>query len=181
VPRPEFAADLRRQLLDALGITGGTMTTTTSVNATGLIPYICVSPAADAIAFYRDAFGATETLRVSAPDGRIGHAEITIGSVRIMLSDEYAEIGVLSPKTLGGSGFALYLEVDDCDAVYGRAIDAGATSEREPADQTHGNRTATLRDPFGHRWMISQSVEDLTLDEYREREEGWDVTGTPDA
>src|SRR4051794_39400205 len=115
-PRPEFVADLRRRLLAELGITtGGTMSNT--MTASRVIPYICVSPASDALSFYANAFGAVETLRVAAPDGRIGHAEISIGDARIMLSDEYAEIGVLSPTTLGGSGFALYLEVGDCDAV----------------------------------------------------------------
>ncbi len=189
-PRPEFAADLRRRLLGELGIvtpTGGTMTSTTPastvVHASGLVPYICVSPAADALAFYADVFGGVETLRVAAPDGRIGHAEMRIGAVRLMLSDEYAEIGVLSPKTLGGSGFSLYLEVDDCDAVYARAVAAGATGQREPADQDHGNRTATLLDPFGHRWMLSTHIEDLSLSEYQRRSaaEGWSTTGAPDA
>jgi uncharacterized glyoxalase superfamily protein PhnB len=190
-PRPEFTADLRRRLLGELGIvptTGGPMATTNidatarEVRAHALIPYICVSPAVDALAFYAEAFGAQETLRVVAPDGRIGHAEIKIGDVRMMLSDEYADIGVLGPRTLGGSGFALYLEVEDCDAVFARAVGAGATSLRDPADQDHGNRTATILDPFGHRWMLSAPVETVSLAEYQRRSAavGWTATGTLD-
>jgi uncharacterized glyoxalase superfamily protein PhnB len=185
-PRPEFVADLRGRLLRELGVTttpGGTMTTTTAVRAQSLIPYICVSPADEALAFYAEAFGATETLRVVGPDNRIGHAEITIGDVHIMLSDEYPDIGVLSPTSLGGSGFSLYLEVDDCDAVFERAVAAGATAQREPADQDHGNRTATISDPFGHRWMISAHIEDITLEEYQRRSAtgGWETTGAREA
>jgi uncharacterized glyoxalase superfamily protein PhnB len=189
-PRPEFTADLRRTMLRELGILppdgGATMTNATTTTATGhvhsLMAYITVSPAADAIEFYARAFGAEEIMRVEG-DGRVGHAEIQIGAVRIMLSDEYPELGVKSPVTLTGSPVGLYLEVDNCDAVFERATAAGATSLRPPEDQPHGNRTATISDPFGHRWMISQPIEDISLAEYRDRsvDDGWEVSGRSDA
>jgi uncharacterized glyoxalase superfamily protein PhnB len=189
-PRPEFTADLRGRMLRELGILppdGGTNMTTTATTTgapavRSLMAYITVSPAADAIAFYERAFGAVEMMRVES-DGRVGHAEIQIGDVRIMLSDEYADIAVLSPTTLHGTPVALYLEVEDCDAVHDRAVAAGATSLRPPEDQSHGNRTATISDPFGHRWMLSQPIENLSIDDYRDRaaNEGWNVSGRADA
>jgi uncharacterized glyoxalase superfamily protein PhnB len=142
------------------------------IAATALRAYLAVSDARAAIDFYGRALGAVEQFRVVGDDGRLGHAELTIGDVGLMLSDEYPEHGVPSPTTLGGSGVLLYLEVPDCDAAHDRAVAAGATSLRPPEDQTHGNRTATIADPFGHRWMLSQRLEAFDLDTYANREGG---------
>ena len=168
---PAFAARLRRLLEAALTAppdpeTDVTMTdpstTTTAaatIGSTTLVPYLAVAGAPAAIDWYRDVFGAIETLRFVGDDGRIGHAELTIGDAKIMLADEYPEIGVVGPTTLGNTSVALHLEVVDVDHTYGRAIEAGAVSLTEPGDQTHGNRNATITDPFGHRWMISQPID----------------------
>ena len=125
-----------------------------------------------ALEWYGRAFGAEEQFRVVGDDGRLGHAEFTIGTARFMLSDEYPEIGVASPTTLGGAGAALHLSVSDVDTLFARAVDAGATTLSAPADQPHGARHGTLLDPFGHRWMLSQQLEEFDVDTYRDRSEG---------
>ena len=118
-----------------------------------LTAYLCVNGASDALAFYKQAFGADEQYRMTGDDGRIGHAELSIGGTTIFLSDEWPEMGVLSPKTLKGNGVSFVLAVDDLDAVWQRAIDAGATAERPIVDQPHG-RGGWIVDPFGHRWSL---------------------------
>ena len=142
------------------------------VTTTVLTPYLTVQGAAAAIDWYRDAFGATEAFRVVGDDGRVGHAELTIGGARLMLSDEYPEIGVLAPASLGGASAAMHLGVADVDAAFERAVAAGATVQQPPADQPHGSRQGTLVDPFGHRWMLSQELEAFDLDTYRQRTAG---------
>lgn len=146
-----------------------TNTTTTALAAT---PYLCVHDGTGAIDWYVSAFEADEQLRVVGDDGRLGHAELVVGSARLMLSDEHPEIGVLSPRALGGTAVTIHLEVADVDSTYARAVAAGATALNEPADQPHGARHGTLVDPFGHRWMLSQQVEHLSIDEYAARSEG---------
>jgi uncharacterized glyoxalase superfamily protein PhnB len=136
------------------------MTTTepSTTTAQTLIPYLAVAGAAAAIDWYTDVLGAIETTRFVGDDGRVGHAEIMIGGAWIMLADEFPEMDVVGPLGRGGSSVMLHLEVVDVDHTYARAVDAGAAGLREPADQGHGNRNATLDDPFGHRWMISQPI-----------------------
>jgi len=190
-PRAGFATVLRNRLEEVLDMSTPTVSDTTrTLSATALVPYLCVDGADRAIAFYRHAFGAVETLRIAEPDGRVGHAELTIGSVTIMLSDEYPDSDAISPTTLGGTPVALHLEVPDVDMVHERTVAAGATSLREPADQFHGNRNAVVRDPFGHRWMLSTPVEALTTEELAARaaDDGFETTtgaapspGAPDA
>jgi PhnB protein len=118
-------------------------------------PYLCVKGAASALDFYAHAFGAVEALRLAAPGDRIGHAEIRIGGAPIFLADEFPEIGVLSPATLGGSPVTIHLTVPDVDALFTRAVAAGATVLRPLADQGRGHRNGKLTDPFGHTWMLS--------------------------
>jgi PhnB protein len=132
-------------------------------------PYLIFSGASDAIAFYKKALGAEEILRMDAPGGRIGHAELQIGDSRIMLADEHPEFQALSPKTIGGSPVTLHLYVENVDAAVERAIAAGATLVRPVADQFYGDRTGGIADPFGYRWFIATHKEDLTLDEIRRR------------
>jgi PhnB protein len=178
-PRPAFARDLRARLVDALGLTVDLPPRGTTA-ASALVPYLAVRGGAAAIDWYVEALGAVEQLRVVGDDGRIGHAELAIGGVRLMLADEYPEIDVLSPQSLGGSPVLLHLTVADVDAAFARAVRAGATSLSEPADQSHGNRHGTLVDPFGHRWMLSQVLEQLDVATYAERSRGtgFEVVGT---
>lgn len=134
-----------------------------------MTPYLCVAGAADAIAFYVRAFGAVETMRLAEPGGRIGHAEITIGGAPLMLSDEYPEEGVKSPKTIGGTPVAIHVYVPDVDALAERAAAAGATIVRPVADQFYGDRSTTLLDPFGHRWFFATRKEELSNEEVQRR------------
>ncbi|HLZ69858.1 MAG TPA: VOC family protein [Dehalococcoidia bacterium] len=115
--------------------------------------YLCAKGAAEAIQFYTRAFGATERYRLEMPDGRIGHAEIVIGDTLLMLSDEAPELGVFSPRSLGGNSTSFVFDVDDADAAFQRALDAGATVERPLQDEPYG-RGGWVVDPFGHRWSI---------------------------
>jgi PhnB protein len=118
--------------------------------------YLCAKGAAEAIDFYRRAFAAEEIQRLTGPDGHIGHAEITIGATTLMISDEWPEGNVFSPQTLGGSATAFVLDVPDCDAVFERALAAGAKLNRPMKDEPYG-RGGWLEDPFGHRWSIMTS------------------------
>jgi PhnB protein len=134
-----------------------------------LTPYLIVKNAAGAIEFYQKAFGATELSRFDDTGGRIGHAELQIGDSRIMLSDEYPEIGVLSPLSLGGSGLHLHLYVANVDTVARQAIAAGATVVRPVEDQFYGDRGGKLQDPFGHVWSIASHLEDVSMEEAHKR------------
>ena len=135
-----------------------------------LVPYITVKGAARAIDFYKNVFGAVESgARYTEPGGRIGHAEISIDGAQIMLSDEHPEIDVLSPDTLGGTPMTLHLQVRDAAATVARAAAAGATVQRAVQDQPYGERSGTIKDPFGHRWMIATPFEDVSKDELQRR------------
>jgi PhnB protein len=135
-------------------------------------PYLAIRGAADAIAFYKKAFGAREAgPPMTGPDGKIGHAEITIGDSRIMLSDEAPDMGAKSPKALGGTPISIVLYVADCDATTKQAVAAGATVTREPADQFYGDRAASLEDPFGFQWHLHTHIEDVTPEEMQRRME----------
>ena len=134
-----------------------------------LFAYLCVNDAAKAIDFYAAAFGATEKFRLTEPSGRIGHAELDFGGVTLMLSDEYPECDIRAPKALGGTPVTIHLHVDNADAVIGRALEAGATLERAPQDEFYGERGGVVRDPFGHRWNIGHSIEELSPEEMQRR------------
>ena len=132
-------------------------------------PYLCIDGAADAIRFYTHVFGAAERMRIPAPEGKIGHAELTIGDSVIMVADEYPEMGVLGPRTVGGTPVTLHVYVPDVDAAYERAVAAGAKALRPVANQFYGDRSGTFEDPFGHRWYIASHVEDVDPDEMARR------------
>jgi PhnB protein len=132
-------------------------------------PYLCTHDASRAIEFYKAAFGAIETMRIGAPGGKVGHAEIKIGDALIMLADEYPELGVLSPQTLKGTSVTLHLVVPNVDQLIDSAVAAGATLQRPVKDEFYGMRTGTVIDPFGHRWMIGTVTEQLTNKEVEER------------
>jgi PhnB protein len=121
----------------------------------GVTPYLCANGAADAIEFYKRAFGATERYRLDDEAGRIGHAEIVVHGTVLYLSDEWQAMKVLSPNTLGGHSVSFVIDVDDVDAEFQRAVEAGATVERPITDAPYG-RGGWLVDPFGHRWSIQQ-------------------------
>ena len=183
-PDARFVARLRQRVVDALtdlptvdlpersSTVSTTPTTTTTPRTTSAItPYICVSPAIDALAWYGDALEAVETIRYTGDDGRIGHAEITIAGAAVMLSDEYPELEVLSPTTLGGTPTTLHVEVADVDAVYARVVAAGARVPAPPKDEAYGARSFTMIDPFGHRWMIQTPTGEM-----QDQVEGYTIT-----
>lgn len=132
-------------------------------------PYLIVNGAASAIDFYKKAFGATELMRMPGPGGRIAHAEIKIGDSPIMLADEAPETPYRSPQSLGGSPVSILLYVEDVDAVFERAVSAGAKVQRPLADQFYGDRTGGVTDPFGHIWYIATHKEDVSPEEMKKR------------
>jgi PhnB protein len=132
-------------------------------------PYLIVSDGAGAIAFYAEAFGATERMRHTMPDGRIGHAELTIGASMIMLADEFPEQNARGPGALGFSPVGLHLFVADVDALVACATAAGATLLRPVADHFYGDRNGSVRDPFGHVWHVTTHIEDVSPDEIARR------------
>jgi PhnB protein len=136
-----------------------------------LTPYLIVRNAPQALDFYTRAFGAEEAFRLTDPAGRIGHAHMTIGDSAFMLADEHPEWGALSPVSIGGSPITLHLEVADADTAAARAIEAGATLLRPVEDQFHGNRSGMVADPFGHKWSLSQRLEELSPEELQRRYE----------
>jgi PhnB protein len=132
-------------------------------------PYLCIDGASDAIEFYGTVFGATERMRMPAPEGKIGHAELEIGDSVIMLSDEYPDMGMRGPKALGGTPITLSVYVEDVDTVFDRAVNAGAKVLRPVENQFYGDRSGQFEDPFGHRWSVATHVEDVPPDEMAKR------------
>jgi PhnB protein len=132
-------------------------------------PYLCIKGAADAIEFYKKAFGATEVMRLAQPDGRIGHAELQLGDSRVMLADEFPDMNFRGPHSIGGTAVHLHLYVEDVDAVVGRAVGVGAKVLRPVQDQFYGDRSGSVADPYGHVWHVATHKEDLSMDEIRRR------------
>ncbi len=122
-----------------------------------------------AIAFHAEAFGAREKFRLVEPSGRVGHAELEFGDTIVMLSDEYPEMGLVGPQTRGGTVMSMHLHVDDADALIARAVAAGAVLVRAAADHFYGERSGTVRDPFGHEWNIGHSIETVSPAEMQRR------------
>jgi PhnB protein len=131
--------------------------------------YLYVHDAAAAIEFYTRAFGGKEMFRMPAGPGKIGHAEMLIGDSHVMLADEVPEMGVRSPKAIGGSAMSLLLYVDDVDAVVARAVAAGATLTRPVEDKFYGDRAGMVTDPFGHAWSVATHKEDVSMEEMKRR------------
>lgn len=132
-------------------------------------PYLIVRGARSALDYYARAFGAEEVLVLEMPDGGIGHAEIRIGDSMVMLSEENPEYDAISPETLGGNGSSLMIYVPNVDAVFERALMAGGTELRPLTDQFYGDRSGTLKDPFGHTWTLATHIEDVSEDEIARR------------
>jgi PhnB protein len=134
-----------------------------------LTTYLTVENAADAIDYYKDVFGAKERIRMEAPDGKIGHAELEIGDSLLMLSDAFPGATSRPPTELGGTTAGAFMYVEDVDGVVKRAVESGATITMEIADQFWGDRFGSITDPFGHSWSIATHVEDVPPEEIEER------------
>ncbi|HEX5660864.1 MAG TPA: VOC family protein [Polyangiales bacterium] len=134
--------------------------------------YLRVKDASAAIRFYERAFGAREKFRLVEPgNGRVGHAELEIGGTTVMVSEEYPEMDIVGPQSLGGCSASIHLHVDDADALTKQAVEAGATVKRALSDQFYGERSGTIVDPFGHEWMLGHSIEKVEPEEMQRR---WD-------
>ena len=134
-----------------------------------ITPYLVIKGAAKAIDFYKQAFGATEIMRMPQPDGRVGHAELKFGDSVVMMADEFPEMNVVGPTTLGNTSVGLLLYVDDVDQRVERAVSMGAKIEKPVQDQFYGDRTGTIVDPFGHKWTLAVHMEDVTPEEMERR------------
>lgn len=200
-PDPRFVDRLRRRIVAALEHTDlpvielperttamtDTATTTAATTApsttsnvtTTIRPYLCVSPAADAIVWYRANLGAVETIRYTGDDGRVGHAELAIGGATFFLSDEYPELDVVAPTTLGGTATTLHVQVPDVDATYELVVAGGARALHPPKDEAYGERSFSAVDPFGHRWMIQTPISEPSVDEIQAQVSDYTIT-TPD-
>jgi PhnB protein len=135
----------------------------------GATPYLIVNGAASAIAFYKQAFGATEVVRLADPTGKVMHAELRINSSPVMLADEFPDMGYRSPHSLGGSPVSMLLYVADVDAQFTQAVAAGAKETMAVADQFDGDRRGTLTDPFGHVWLLATKQENISKEEMLRR------------
>lgn len=131
--------------------------------------YLRVSDAKRAIDYYHEAFGAEEKFRLEEPSGRIGHAELSFGNTTIMLADEFPELGIRGPESIGGTSVTIHLHVADADAVLECAEKAGGEIVRAAQDQFYGERSGTVRDPFGHEWNIGHEIETLSPEEMQRR------------
>jgi PhnB protein len=134
-----------------------------------VMPYLIVDGATAAIEFYKSVLGASERMRMPGPDGRLGHAELQLGESVIMLADENAAMGIRGPKTIGGTPVTLHVYVEDSDAAFERALNAGATSLRPIENQFYGDRSGQFEDPFGHKWNVATRVEDVPPAEMQKR------------
>jgi PhnB protein len=130
-----------------------------------ITPHLVVQGAERAVSFYRDAFGGEEIERIPTPDGRLMSVQLRIGDGVVHIADEFAELGVLAPPSVGGTPVVLSLEVADADAVFAQAIAAGAAVRQPLGDMFWGDRHGQLEDPFGHRWNVSHHVRDVPHDE----------------
>jgi PhnB protein len=132
-------------------------------------PYLYVAGAKQAIDFYRSILGAEERMSMPGPDGKVGHAELTIGESVIMLADEFPDMGALGPKSVGGSPVTIHVYVQDVDDTFDRAVKAGAAVLRPVEDKFYGDRGGEFEDPYGHRWSIASHVEDVSPEEMEQR------------
>jgi PhnB protein len=142
-------------------------------------PYLRVRKAADAIAFYKKALGAKLGMKLTMPDGRIGHAELDFAGSKVMLADEFPEMGVVGPATLKGTTVSLSLYTTNVDRLAARAEAAGAKVLRPPRDEFYGDRTARIQDPFGHEWSLQQRLMTVSPKEMQKRIDAMASEGKP--
>jgi PhnB protein len=145
------------------------MNDTTPLEIHEVYAYLCVHDTAKAIDFYARAFGARELYRLTEPSGRIGHAEVRIGPVTVMLADEFPEYGFRGPIALGGTPMSMHIHVSDVDRLFAQAVEAGATVLRPLQNQFYGERSGTVRDPFGHHWLLGGHIENVSPEEMQRR------------
>lgn len=136
-------------------------------------PYLMLENGIKALEFYKRVFGAEERMRLMAPDGKLGHAEIVIGGCAIMLADECPDAEMRNPKTIGGSSVGIHLYVRNVDAFVEQAVAEGAMIKNQPEDKFYGDRNAVIADPFGHIWFISTHIEDVPPEELKKRMEAF--------
>lgn len=134
-----------------------------------LYAYICVADAAAAIEFYKQAFGAEEKFRLTDASGTVGHAEVTFGETILMIAEPFPNMGVVAPASAEAVSHSLHLHVDNADETIAQACAHGATLERAAEDHFYGERSGTIRDPFGHRWLIGHSIEEVSPEEMQRR------------
>jgi len=133
--------------------------------STTLIPHICCSNCAEAIEFYKGAFGATEMMVMKTPDNKVMHGSLNIDGATLYLVDEFPDFGALGPKGVGGTPVTLHLQVSDCDAVFNKAVAAGCTAIMPLADMFWGDRYGLIVDPYGHKWSIATTVRQVSPEE----------------
>jgi PhnB protein len=136
-------------------------------------PYLTVRDAAQAIEFYKKAFGAEERVRMPGPDGKIMHAELRLGDSVIMLGEENLAMSSPSPASLGGTASGIMIYCEDVDQAFDRALRSGAKAIMPPADMFWGDRYGQLVDPFGHKWSIGTHVKDMSPDEMKKAQDAW--------
>jgi PhnB protein len=146
----------------------------------GITPYITVKKCEEAIDFYKRAFGAKEIFRMAGEDGKIGHAELKIGSGVLMLADEHPDFDCLSPETIGGTPFTMMVYVDDVDKFTETAVKEGLKTVRPVADQFYGDRSGHFEDPFGYKWCFATHVEDVSPEAMNERAASQTTAGGSD-
>jgi len=134
-----------------------------------VFPYLRVKGAQAAVDFYTEVFGAAERFRLTEPAGKIGHVELDLGGTLLMLSEEYPEYGMLGPQAPGATGMVIHLHCDNSDELAARAVAAGAAMVREASDAFYGERSCTIRDPFGHEWMLGHEIEKVEPEEMQRR------------
>jgi PhnB protein len=134
-----------------------------------VMPYLIVDGASAAIDFYSSVLGAKERMRMPMPGGKIGHAELELGDSLIALADEFPDMGARGPRSIGGTPVTLHVYVEDVDAVFEQALQAGATALGQVEDRFYGDRSGQFEDPFGHKWDVATHVEDVAPDEMAKR------------
>ena len=140
--------------------------------------YLIVDGATEAIGFYTTVFGAVERMRMPGPDGRVGHAELQLGDAVIMLADAYPEMDIRDPRAIGGTPVTLTVYVEDVDATFAAALQAGATEVQAVEDKFYGDRAGQFEDPWGHRWTVMSHVEDVSPEEMDKRLAAIDAEGS---
>ncbi len=131
--------------------------------------YLCVKSVDAAMEFYKQAFGAAEHFRLAGPDGHVVHAEMYLGDNILMLAEEFPQMGIVAPEPDAAVSVSIHLHVDDADAMFDAAVAAGATAEQAMEDQFYGERSGAVRDPFGYRWLLGHSTEDVSVEEMQNR------------